>query len=254
MRAITIVASLFASTIVMSSAAARAFEVPALTGYVNDQAAVLSVDARVRLEERLGEFQSKNGPQFVLLTVESLGGLTVEEFSLKTADAWALGSAEHDDGLLMVIAKRERKVRIEVGRGLEGAIPDAIASRIIREILAPALKRGTFDQGIERAFNALIVRASGPQRPEPSAAPSRHQSGSETPHKDIAAKMLPLLILFVLFYPMLVIRLAFRNMKWVSVPAGSHSHYSSASTSSSSSSSFSGGGGSFGGGGASGSW
>jgi len=147
-----------------------AFAAPTLRGHVNDYASLLPEDDARRLEARLARFQTKTGHQFALLIVPSLGGLPLEEYSLKAAEAWRLGDKARDDGLLMVIAQQDRKMRIEVGYGLEGDIPDAIASRVIREVLRPAFQRGSYAYGVAAAFDVLI-RAAGGDGEEPPQAP-----------------------------------------------------------------------------------
>ena len=146
-----------------------AFVAPTLGGPVNDQVSLLPEDDARRLESRLRRFQAKTGHQFALLIVPSLGGLPIEEYSLKVAEAWRLGDKTRDDGLLMIIAQQDRKMRIEVGYGLEGDIPDAIASRVIREVLRPAFQRGQYAYGIAAAFDVLIRAAGGDGEEAPQA-------------------------------------------------------------------------------------
>jgi uncharacterized protein len=141
--------------------ATPAFEAPALRGRVNDYAQLLTASSAQQLEDRLAAFESKTGHQFSLLTVPSLNGMPIEQYSIKVAEAWKLGSAKADDGLILVIAPGDRKMRIEVGYGLEGVIPDAIAARVVREVLQPAFTRGDFAYGIEAAFDTLIQAAGG---------------------------------------------------------------------------------------------
>jgi uncharacterized protein len=151
----------------LASADARALEVPALRAHVNDNANLLAAGASQQLESRLATFEAQTGHQFALLTVQSLEGLPVEQYALKVAETWKLGRAKPDDGLLMLIAAQEHKARIEVGYGLEGQIPDAIAARVIREVMAPAFQRGDYAGGIEAGFDTLIRVAGGDTRALP---------------------------------------------------------------------------------------
>ncbi|MEY4581966.1 MAG: hypothetical protein RL701_6669 [Pseudomonadota bacterium] len=248
----SVLLGLFLSTAVVD--VVHAFEAPALTGCVNDQANMLSDDARQRLTQRLSEFRAQVGPHFALLTVQSLNGLSVEEFSIRTVEAWKLGSTEKDDGLLLLVSKREHKLRIEVGRGLEGEIPDAIASRIIREILTPALKEQAYDRGIEATFDALIVRAGGLSDPKRA---TWELEPEVIPDYIDRVFWLGLFLPFVALLGLVI----FFGRRYAAKRGVSGSHhgpslsgsYSSRSSSSSGSGS-SGGGGSFAGGGASGSW
>ncbi len=154
--------------------AAPALEVPPLAARVNDLAGLLDSGTRARLEERLAEYEQRTGHQLALLTVPSLEGDPIEDLSIRVVEAWQLGDAERDDGLLLLVAVAERSVRIEVGYGLEGEIPDAIVARIIRGEITPAFRRGDFAAGIEAALDALMRLADGgayaPQRQDSFAA------------------------------------------------------------------------------------
>ncbi|MEZ4255654.1 MAG: TPM domain-containing protein [Polyangiales bacterium] len=140
--------------------------VPALRARVNDAAGMLSGAEAQALERKLEAYERATQHQFALLTVRTLGGESIEQFGIRVADAWKLGDAKRDDGLIVILAKEEHDVRIEVGYGLEGVIPDAIAARVIRETMAPAFKAGRFAEGINAGFDALMNAAS------PGAAPT----------------------------------------------------------------------------------
>ena len=152
---------LYAALVASTASADSSFEPPELRGHVNDYAQLLSSAQAQQLEARLAAFEAKTGHQFALLTIRSLNGLPIEQYSIKVAEAWKLGSAKLDDGLILVIATSDRRMRIEVGYGLEGTIPDAIAARAIREQLQPAFRQGDFVYGIEAAFDVLIRAAGG---------------------------------------------------------------------------------------------
>jgi uncharacterized protein len=144
----------------------RALEVPALTARVNDLAGLLSAGEREKLEAKLEAYERESGQQFALLTVPSLEGDPIEDFSIRVVEKWKLGKKGKDDGLLMIVAAQDRKIRIEVGYGLEGDIQDVYASRVIREVLQPAFRAQAYASGIEQAFDVLIARASGKAPPE----------------------------------------------------------------------------------------
>jgi uncharacterized protein len=148
---------------------------PKLGGRVNDQAALLSSAARESLEQKLDAHEKATGQQFALLTVKSLEGDVIEDFAVRVFEAWKLGKKGKDDGLLLVVALDDRKMKIEVGYGLEGVITDAVASRVIRGTLSPAFKSKNYEAGIARAFDALIARAGGEPgaEPDPSTQPGR---------------------------------------------------------------------------------
>lgn len=136
------------------------FTPPNLTQPVMDQADLLNRSDEQKLNQLLRQVHDSNGPQFAILTVPSLNGSSLFDASFKTAEKWKLGSEKQDNGLLIFIAKKERKIRIEVGQGLEGTIPDAISKRAINQIMTPYFKQGRFSEGIYLATTALLKRAA----------------------------------------------------------------------------------------------
>jgi uncharacterized protein len=148
--------------------AAAALEVPKLAGRVNDQAGLLSSSEAQALDQKLAAHEKATGQQFALLTIPSLEGDPLEDFSLRVVEAWQLGKKGKDDGLLLLVVVKDRKLRIEVGYGLEGLITDAVSSRVIRNTLAPAFRSRKYAQGFNDAFDALIKRAGG-DTSEPAA-------------------------------------------------------------------------------------
>lgn len=138
-----------------------ALEAPQLTGRINDQAGMLSPETKQRLEQRLAAFERETSNQVAVLTVPSLEGDDIDQFSIRVADAWKLGQKGKDNGVLLILAKAERKVRIEVGMGLQGVLPDITAGKIIRETMRPHLKSGNFDQGISVAVDSIIDATKG---------------------------------------------------------------------------------------------
>src|SRR5262249_20887375 len=121
---------------VLWARAVEAADVPKLQGHVNDYARLLPAERAQALEARLADYERGSGHGFALLTLASLNGDALEDFSIHVAEQWKLGRKGKDDGLILLIVRDDRKMRIEVGYGLEGEIPDAIASRVIREVLA----------------------------------------------------------------------------------------------------------------------
>lgn len=154
-----------------ASALARA--VPPLRAHVNDEADMLSAEAEQRLEQRLSDYEQRSQHQFALLTIDSLEGDALEDFSIRVAEAWKLGKKGKDDGLILLIVKNDRKLRIEVGYGFEGDLTDAFTARVIRNVLTPALRAGKAEQGIDQAFTVLMKQASGEAVPESAVAPPR---------------------------------------------------------------------------------
>lgn len=140
---------------------AAALEVPFLSGRVNDQAGMLSAPAREALEAKLKAFETATGHQAAVLTLNSLEGEALEDYSLKVARTWNLGRKGQNDGILFLIAKNDRKLRIEVGHGLEGSLPDALAGRIIQHEITPRFRGGDFEGGIGAGVDAIIAAVQG---------------------------------------------------------------------------------------------
>jgi uncharacterized protein len=146
--------------------------VPTLAGRVNDLAGALDPATRARIETRLAALEQDKGSQLAVLIVASTQPETIEQFSIRVAEAWKLGRADVDDGALLLVAKDDRSLRIEVGQGLEGAIPDAIAKRVIEEVILPRFRQGDLAGGVEQG----VERLAGLVRGEPLPAP-RPQEG-----------------------------------------------------------------------------
>ena len=139
----------------------QALAVPALQGYVNDYAGMISPTLRDRLEGELKAFEQSDSTQLVLLTIPSLEGEPIETFSIKVGETWKIGQKNKDNGIIVVVAKQERKIRIEVGRGLEGRLTDLLAGRIVDLVITPRFKRGDFDGGFQAGISALIDATRG---------------------------------------------------------------------------------------------
>jgi uncharacterized protein len=138
-----------------------ALEVPQLTGRINDTAQMLSSQTRASLESLLTKFEATDSTQIVVLTIPSLEGEVLEEYSLRVAEVWKIGQKGSDNGALLLIARDERKLRIEVGYGLEGSLTDLIAGRIISGVIVPRFREGRFDQGISAGVVAMVEAVRG---------------------------------------------------------------------------------------------
>jgi len=167
-----------------------ALDVPALNGRVNDYANMLGPATEQQLASLLADLEQTDSTQIVVLTINSLEGQNLEEYSLKVAETWAIGQKDKDNGALLLIAKNDRKLRIEVGYGLEGKLTDLASSRIIRDIITPRFKQGNFDQGVIDGVGAMVATVRGEFQPETMPASSRH-SGSD-------AEGFPVFLLFAL--------------------------------------------------------
>jgi uncharacterized protein len=135
--------------------------VPPLKARVTDLTGTLSGTQQQDLERRLREFESRKGSQIAVLMLPSTQPETIEEYSIRVADAWKIGRARVDDGVILVVAKNDRKLRVEVGRGLEGAIPDAVAKRVVSDVIAPHFRSGDFYGGIAAGTGALMKLIEG---------------------------------------------------------------------------------------------
>ncbi len=146
---------------------AIALDVPPLRGHVNDYAAMLSPENTQELESTLTDFERSDSTQIVVLTIPTLGGEDLEDYSIKVAEAWRIGQKKIDNGVILLIAKQERKIRIEVGRGLEGKLTDLVSGRIIRNEIAPQFKAGDIDGGIKAGVAAIMAVVKGEYKGEP---------------------------------------------------------------------------------------
>lgn len=156
-----------------------ALDAPALTGRVNDLAGMLSPETRQQLEQKLAAFERDTSNQVAVLSVPSLQGDDIDQFSIRVAESWRLGQKGRDNGVLLILAQAERKVRIEVGMGLQGVLPDITAGRIIRETMRPYLKSGNFDQGISVGVDAIIAATKGEFKGDVQA--SKKHSSKKSP-------------------------------------------------------------------------
>ena len=168
--------------------AAALVAVPPLTARVTDLTGTLSGAAVARIESKLQEFEAKKGSQIAVLIVPSTQPEEIEQFGIRVEDAWKLGRKGVDDGAYLIVAKNDRRVRIEVGYGLEGALSDAISNRIVDETIAPHFKQGDFDGGIEAGVDKMISVIDGEPLPEPDRKWEHHGN---------LGNMLPLLLVGV---------------------------------------------------------
>ncbi len=135
--------------------------VPPLKAHVTDLTGTLTGTQQQDLDRRLREFESRKGSQIAVLMLPSTQPETIEEYSIRVAEAWKIGRAKIDDGVILVVAKNDRKLRVEVGRGLEGAIPDAVAKRVVSDVITPHFKTGDFYGGIAAGTGALMKLIEG---------------------------------------------------------------------------------------------
>lgn len=138
---------------------------PAPSGRVSDYAGLFRPEEKAALESRLRAIEEANSNQIVVAVFKTLEGDSLEDFSIRLSDAWKVGHKGRDNGVLLLIVKDDRKVRIEVGKGLEGAITDALSGRIIRDVLAPPFREGRYAVGVAEAVEALDKASRGEFKP-----------------------------------------------------------------------------------------
>jgi len=143
--------------------------IPELRARVTDTTGTLSVAAAQRLEERLAAFEAAKGSQLAVLVVPSTQPEAIEQYSIRVVEKWKLGRAKVDDGVLLIVAKADRAVRLEVGYGLEGAVTDLVSKRIIDEDIVPRFRAGDFAGGIEQGMERVMRVVEGEPLPPPSA-------------------------------------------------------------------------------------
>lgn len=274
---------LTAASLVFPPLAGADVAIPPLRARVTDLTGTLTAEQKGALEQRLAAFEARKGSQIAVLMLPSTKPEEIEQFSIRLAEAWKVGRKGTDDGLILVVAKEDRRLRIEVGYGLEGAIPDAIAKRVISESITPRFKAGDFYGGISAGVDQLIKLVDGEKLPPPAAGPASGSSqGGADPGDWLGPAFLFLLIggailravigrlpgalamavlagiagafLFGVFGAVISAIVAFIFTLINIGSLGSSSGGSFSSGSSSGGSSWGGGGGSFGGGGSSGSW
>jgi uncharacterized protein len=150
-------ALLLAATLAFLATVAAALTFPALTGRIVDQAGILSPEAEAAIEPKLVDLEAKSGIQLVVATVNSLEGEEIEPYANELFRNWKLGEADKNNGVLLLVAPNERRVRIEVGYGLEGTLTDALSKVIIANAITPRFKAGDFSGGVTRGVDDIIT-------------------------------------------------------------------------------------------------
>ena len=167
-------ASLVALLLCWAVAALADVAVPPLTGRVVDQTAMLNSGDVATLSQKLEDFEARKGSQIAVLIVPTTAPETIEQYSIRVAEAWKIGRKKVDDGAILLVAKDDRKLRIEVGYGLEGALTDATSKRIIDEIITPKFRTGDFAGGISAGVDQILRVVNG--EPLPAPPPPRQTS------------------------------------------------------------------------------
>jgi uncharacterized protein len=235
---------------------ASALDVPPLRGRVNDYAGVMSQNQMRSLESQLAQFEQETGHQVVVLTIPTLDGEDIEGFSIRVAENWKIGKKGFDNGVILVVAIKDRRLRLEVGYGLEGVLPDAIAKTIISDYIVPGFRAQNYAGGIIAGIDAVLKVIKNEPLPE-SARKKDSNQGSEL--NSLAMFAITLAVFGLMAFASTANRR--RNNMWATrgrhrgpTIFGGPGGFGGGGFGGSSSGGFSGGGGGFGGGGASSSW
>ncbi len=229
----------FFLTFFCATLALAALKFPPLTGRVVDEAHVLKPETIEALDRKLQAYENGTQTQFVVATLSSLQGDDIADYGYQLGRAWGIGQKGKDNGVLLIVAPNQKKVRIEVGYGHEGTLTDALSSQIINRTILPLFKQGDIDGGVTAGVDAIIAALGG----QSEAAPTATNGDGEISNTEVII-ILILVVIFCVRYPMLA-WFIFSTSSSGSYRGGGGSGWSGG---------FSGGGGSFGGGGASGSW
>jgi uncharacterized protein len=235
---------------------ASALDVPPLRGRVNDYAGVMSQNQVRSLESQLAQFEQDTGHQVAVLTIPTLDGEDIEGFSIRVAENWKIGKKGFDNGVILVVAIKDRRLRLEVGYGLEGVLPDAIAKTIISDYIVPGFRAQNYAGGIIAGIDAVLKVIKNEPLPE-SARKKDGNQGSEL--NSIAMFAITLAVFGLMAFASTANRR--RNNMWATrgrhhgpTIFGGPGGFGGGGFGGGSGGGFSGGGGGFGGGGASSSW
>ena len=168
---------------------------PPLTGRVVDQAGLLDPATEQALTEKLAALETATSDQLVVVTVSSLQDQEIEDYGYQLGRAWGIGQKENDNGALLIVAPNERKVRIEVGYGLEPILTDAFSSQVIRDDILPSFREGDYSTGVVKGVDALIAQLSL----DPAEAQARAQAVAEQQADHKGGSIAPLIIVGVIF-------------------------------------------------------
>jgi uncharacterized protein len=256
-RAAAPVTGLVAALCILAAVAlAYALTFPPLTGRVVDEAGILDPATTEALEHKLAGFEAKTADQFVVVTLKSLQGTSIEDYGYQLGRHWGIGQKGKNNGVLLIVAPNERKVRIEVGYGLEGDLTDAVSKLIIENAILPRFKANDYAGGITRGVDDIIQVIT--VDPEEWKQRAKQRSDHHPPSVDVIIFALMLFVFFYLWRRIIWHSRAYppglRRGGWSGGGGSSGSSWSGSSGGGFSGGGFSGGGGSFGGGGASGSW
>ncbi|MDP4569663.1 TPM domain-containing protein [Pseudomonas sp. LPH60] len=227
---------------------------PALTGRVVDDAQMIEPSVRAQLTRQLQAHEQATSEQLVVVTLPDLQGASIEDYGYQLGRHWGIGQKDKNNGALLIVARDERKLRIEVGYGLEERLTDAQASVIINQVITPAFKTGQFSKGISDGVSAMLLVLGGTPLDEPATA---YDSGGQSSDQEDFVQRHPWLFLFMVLLFILVVMVA-QALGFITTTSGrgggGGGFGGGGFGGGSGGGGFSGGGGSFGGGGSSGGW
>ena len=254
-------ARLSACLLFLVASAAFALEVPPPpTAFVTDKAGVLNESDARALNEKLAAFEQRSGAQFIIYIFPTLEDQVLEDFTIKCAERWKVGNKKFDNGLILFVFVKERKLRIEVGYGLEGTITDAFSRRVIEQYIAPHFRQGDYAGGLNAAADALMAEIEHKEAPVPPSNPARTRGGQGSAGAAPCGAFVGLLV--VIFIIIVISSIITRSRPGCGgclwplffLGGGGRTYGGGGWGGGGGFGGFSGGGGSFGGGGASGGW
>jgi uncharacterized protein len=248
--------------VLVASVALAAPKFPELTGRVVDNAQLLSPETEQKLTDQLAGLEQQTGRQLVVVTLPDLQGYEIEEYGYQLGRAWQIGRKGEDDGALLIVAPTDRKVRIEVGYGLEGVLTDALSSVILQRAVLPEFRAGRFEQGVVNGTNEIVAQLA---LPDDQAKANVAQAAAQPKRSNDGPPVHLIIVILVIFFILSRVlgggrgrgrRRRYGGLPWI-VPiilSGGGRHDGWGGGGGFGGGGFGGGGGSFGGGGSSGSW
>ncbi|MFL6244533.1 MAG: TPM domain-containing protein [Thermoanaerobaculia bacterium] len=176
---------------------------PTPTRWFTDTAGIVSPTEGDLLNAKLRQFEQDSGAQFIIYVFPSLDGESLEDFTIRAVERWKVGQKKYDNGLVLFVFVEEKKVRVEVGYGLEGTITDAFSSRVIREQIAPAFQQGDYGRGLNAAADAIITKIKTGEEPVPPLNPRGQGSPQQSARGEDIGIVPLIIILFVIFFVVL---------------------------------------------------
>ena len=190
--------SLVLLLLVLAVPSASALECPATPArWFTDAAGLLDITQAAALDQKLAAFEQESGHQFLIYTLPTIGDDAIEDFTVRCAQKWGVGQKKYDNGLIVFLFMKEKKIRVEVGYGLEGAVTDAYSSRVMREVMAPHFQRSDWNGGLIAGADALMQRVRGN---EPDVAPLQRPQQAPATQPAAGSSVLFMILLFVFIF------------------------------------------------------